>query len=313
MDEHQLISALKQLAQELGVTPTHNQFQQHVGKGSSRYRMLFGGWNQFCTAAGISPTRESPRKITNEIFKVDLTQHLEEYKPRIEQAKKQYPEMAIISDIHWPFHSQKIIDRFMEYCGDVKPQYIFLNGDAWDFYSHSRFPRTHNTFTPKDEEEMARQLNIKFWEDIKFASPDSECTQMLGNHDIRPMRRVLETYPEASDWIKDRMNKLFLFDGIRTIFDPREEVMIGDICVFHGYRGKLGEHRDFTLFNCINGHSHVGGVVFRRIRGQTLWELNSGLAGDPEAKGLTYTPQKITNWTPGFAVVNKNGPQFVSY
>jgi hypothetical protein len=43
-----------------------------------------------------------------------------------------------------------------------------------------------------------------------------------------------------------------------------------------------------------------------------LFELNSGLAGDPEAKGLTYTPQKITVWTPGFGAINKYGPQFVS-
>jgi hypothetical protein len=135
---------------------------------------------------------------------------------------------------------------------------------------------------------------------------------MLGNHDIRPMKRVLETYPEAEDWIKEKLKALFSYEGVKTVFDPREELFLtSQIIVFHGYRTKLGDHRDYTLFSTCNGHSHVGGVVFRKVRGVILFELNSGFAGDPEAKGLTYTPQRITNWTSGFAVINKYGPQFV--
>lgn len=54
-----------------------------------------------------------------------------------------------------------------------------------------------------------------------------------------------------------------------------------------------------------------GGVVFRKIRGQTLWELNAGYMADPHAKGLTYTPQRITHWTEGLGWTDEYGPRFI--
>lgn len=308
--KHELICALKQLAQELGQTPTRDQFKKMTAYGT-KYETAFGTWNKMIEAAGLVPNLVRDKRINNEIFNVKIESYLESYKPSEVIQHQEYPHIASISDIHWPFHSQRVIDAFLKYVGNNKPDFVFLNGDAWDMYSHSKFPRSHNIFTPREEETTAREQNIKFWESIILASPNSICTQMMGNHDIRPMKRVLEVYPEAEDWIKERLTKLFTFQGVNIIFDPREEVILGDICIFHGYRSGLGQHRDYTLLNCINGHTHVGGTVFRRIRGQTLWELNSGLAGDPEAKGLTYTPQKITHWTPGFGVVDKNGPRFI--
>lgn len=310
-DEHDLIVAVKNLALELGETPTANQFRKHVTNGRSHLeRSEFRTYSRLLDVAGLAPSKEN-RKINNSVFEKDLERHLENYSPKDVPERKPYPTIAVISDIHWPFCNNKVLTAFQEYVADIKPEYVFLNGDAWDMYSHSKFPRSHNVFTPKEEEASAREGNDSFWKKIKKNSPKSECVQMLGNHDIRPMRRIIEVYPEAEDWIKERMEKMFSFEGVKTIFDVREEYMINDIAIFHGYRSKLGEHRDYTLFNTVNGHTHVGGSVFRKIRGQVLWELNSGLAGDPEAKGLTYTPQRISNWTPGFGAIDKKGPRFI--
>ena len=43
------------------------------------------------------------------------------------------------------------------------------------------------------------------------------------------------------------------------------------------------------LMNSINGHSHTGGVVLGHIRGETLWELNSGFSGDATAKANLHS------------------------
>lgn len=311
MDEHELILAVKQLAQELGQTPTCGQFRTHVKNGRTHLENSnLRTYTNLLEAAGLFPIHKMTR-IDNSIFERNIDKHLESYVPREIPPRAPYPTIAVISDIHWPFENKKVTDKFIEFVRENQPQYVFLNGDAWDFYSHSKFPRSHNIFTPKDEENSAREKNISFWQAIKKFSPKSKCTQMMGNHDIRPMRRVLEVYPEAEDWVKERMNKLFSFEGVETVMDPREERIIGDICIFHGYRGKLGDHRDYTHYNCIVGHTHQPGVVFRRIRNQALWELNSGLAGDPEAKGLTYTPQKITNWVSSFGYVDQYGPRVI--
>lgn len=308
--QHDLVVQLKQLAIELGRTPARGEFALHTGIKRYTIEKIFGSWAQLVAAAGLEPLYQ---RVTNQIFHQDVNEHISNYEdqPKIVVDRKPYPHLAVISDIHWPFSNQAIVARFVEYVGDEKPDYVVLNGDAWDMYSHAKFPRSHNIFTPQQEEDSARNLNKEFWENILLASPKSKCIQTLGNHDVRPLKRTMETLPMMEHWVTKYMMDLFSFPGVELIQDPRQEYMINDIAIFHGYRSKLGDHRDFTLLNCVNGHSHKGGVVYKRIRGQTLWELNSGYAGDPQAKGLTYTPQKITEWTPGFGVINKYGPQFV--
>lgn len=308
MDAHELVSALKDLCLELGRVPTRREFESKV-RGGGYQLGKFGGYEALKSAAGIE--NERPRKINNTIFERPIERQLEAHAPTPQVERPAYPKLAVISDIHWPFSRQRVIDAFLAFIEKEQPEYVVLNGDAWDMYSHAKFPRSHNIFTPREEMRLAREMNENFWKEVKKRCPNATCIQMLGNHDIRPLKRVLEIYPAAEDWIEEKLKELFTFDGVRTIYDHREEVLVGDVAIFHGYRSQLGAHRDYTLYNCINGHTHRGGTVFRQIRGQVLWELNSGYAGDPEAKGLSYTPQKIVEWTPGFAYLDSHGPRFI--
>ncbi len=313
MDQHSLLCALKELALSLGRTPTRRELEGLSG-GKYALEKYFGTFAALLQAAGMETLAER-RKITNKIFERPIEKHLADYSPIVRikagEGLTPWPKISIVSDIHWPFASQKVIDRFYNRVEQVQPAYVILNGDAWDMYSHSKFARSHNQFTPREEHQLARSQNETFWIEIKKRAPQSVLVQMLGNHDIRPLKRVLEDYPEAEDWIVESLNRAFTFDGVKTFFDHREEFLIGDIAVFHGYRTGLGAHRDYTLMNCINGHTHLGGASYRQIQGRVLWELNSGFAGDPEAKGLTYTPQKMTKWTPGFGEVDEWGPRFI--
>lgn len=315
LDQHQMIQALKDIAIELGRTPSIIEFNKRVKNGTMLVYNHFGSYPTFVQAAGLDPVVAS-KKINNDVFKKDIFKHIENYEPKIIQDPlilEPYPTAAIISDIHWPFVNQKVVNRFLEYVGDSKPEWVIINGDAWDFYSHAKFPRSHNQFTPREEENLARQMNEVFWQEIKKISPKSKCYQLLGNHDVRPMKRILEAYPEAEDWVKEKLHSLFTFNGVTTLYDPREELFLNkNIIVFHGYRSKLGEHRDYTLYSCFNGHTHRQGVSYRQIRGAVLFECNSGLAGDPQAKGLTYTPQKINDWSSGFAALDKLGPRCIT-
>lgn len=308
-DQHELICKLKDLAIDLGRTPTRDEFYKHIKQRKPIDK--FGGYTVLVQAAGLDPVQRKKKALTNEIFEQSVERHLEDFKPAKRILLEPYPTMAIISDIHWPFHSQRVIDRFYRWVDDHKPSVVILDGDAWDMYSHAKFPRSHNQFTPKAEEDLARGMNIAFWLEIQRKAPKAKCYQMLGNHDVRPLKRTLEVLPSMEHWIAKIFGELFTFDGVETILDPRKELMFGDIMVHHGYKSQLGEHRDHSLFNAIVGHTHRAGVVFREIRGQTLWEMNCGYAGDPLAKGLTYTPQRITGWTPGFGAVDPDGPRVI--
>lgn len=311
-NSHELITGLRTLASELQRTPTRDEFFKSPHASDKSIRDVFGTYTALVQAAGLDPVKPR-RNIDNSIFKRDLERHLETYEPRGIEGPKPFPTAAIISDIHFPFESKRVIDRFLEYVEKEKPQFVIINGDAFDHYSHSRYPRSHNIFTPREEERLAREKNETFWRDVQKRSPSSRCIQLLGNHCVRPLKQVLEHYPAAEDWVKEYLTKLMTFDGVETIMDPREEFHLTDeIIVFHGYRSKLGDHRDYTLKSCFTGHTHKGGVVWRSLaNGRQVFECNSGVAGDPESKGLSYTSQRIHDMTPGFAVLTAWGPMFV--
>lgn len=309
MDAHGLVVALKELAVELGRTPTRDVFYQKIRNCEFHVQTHFGTYGALIEAAGLEPNRE--RRITNKIFERPIDKFLESYEPQGHREPQPLPRGVYISDIHFPFSNQKVLDKFYRHIEKEKPDYVVLVGDAWDMYSHSRFPRSHNVFTPREEQELSRKKNEELWKEVLKANPLAKCYQMLGNHDVRPLKKVLESYPAAEDWVERMIRELFSFPGVETIFDPRQELTLGNVLLHHGYRSKLGDHRDYLLQNVIVGHTHVAGVVYRHLRGETLWEMNCGLAGDPSSKGLSYTPQKITHWTPAFAATSEDGPRII--
>lgn len=318
--EHELVSKLKELALELDRPPTKVEF-------TNRYKSFgpiekLGGFKVLMQMAGMEPRTSGGKKaerITNEIFKVNIQSHLENHEPPlpseiiVPKRTGPYPKIAILGDFHGPFQLQKVVDAFIEFVRLTQPEYVIQDGDLFDMYSWAKFPRSHNIFTPKQEEQMARAAAEDFWKRIQLAAPAAKCVQIMGNHDVRPLKRVLEALPQMEHWVEKYMRELYTFEGVETIHDAREEYFIQDIGIFHGHMSKLGAHMEHMLFKSVNGHTHRGGVVFKQIRGQILWELNVGYCGDPTAKGLTYTPQKIIHWTHGWGYIDALGPRFIPY
>jgi len=305
-----MIQDLMRVAQELGRVPTRDEYLKHGRFNKHQINAEFSSFTVAKQAAGLAD--EKPRKIDKTVFQRPIQDHFGEYKPEAFIPRGPYPNAAILSDTHWPFHMQRVVDLFIEYVADVKPEWVILNGDARDRYAHAKFPRSHNIFKPEEEEALSKSQNLAFWEAIKKVSPRSRCVQTLGNHDIRPLKQSLGQYPEAYTWIEKGLRESYEAPGVEIIYDHRQELFLADdLAVFHGYKTQLGSHRDFTMMNVVTGHSHLGGVSYRQIKGKVLWELNCGYAGDPAAKGLTYTGQKITNWTHGFGAIDKRGPRFI--
>lgn len=313
LSQQEAVNLLKDLAIELGRTPNWYEVEKIVSKHS--IYNLFGGLAAFTQAAGLEPYKKQ-KKIDNNVFLKNVEDRLREYQDQgqVEPFVFKHPDakIALISDLHFPWVNKSVLEKFYEFIQEHQPDFIVINGDAWDMYAHSKYARSLNVYSPRDEQAAARKMNEDFWATVQKNCPNAKCIQLLGNHDARPLKKVLEEYPEAEDWIAEKMKQLFTFNNVLTIHDHRQEVFINDDCIFHGYRSRLGDHRDYTHMNCHNGHSHVGGTVFRRIKGKTLFECNSGVAGDIESKALSYTPQKITHQTPGFSYRDKWGPRFIA-
>ncbi len=311
MDQHDLLVAIKNLAIDLGRTPTRAEFEASVRGGKYQLEKNFGTFAALIHAAGLDPEDRKRPRLTNEIFKRDISEVLESYEPREIVKPPHYTPTVVIGDTHFPFVDQRVLDSIYEFIGKYKPGRVIQIGDLFDMYAHSKFPKSMNIYTPNQEEDLGVAGAKTMWQTIRSLVPKADCVQLKGNHDVRPVKRTLETNPASERATEFYLNHIMSFEGVNTIQDSRQEYIVEGIMFHHGYKSKLGDHMGHNLMNFACGHSHKGGVIYRRIRGQTIWELNAGLCGDPESKVQSYTAQKNHDCTVGFGFIDEYGPRFI--
>jgi predicted phosphodiesterase len=315
VDKHDLVSSLKELALELGRTPTRAEFEAKTRGGKHHLEKQFGTFSLLVQAAGLVSAKEKQRRIDNSIFERDLADHLDAYTPKASTLAQPepYQRTLFIGDTHFPFVDERTLERIVRFAEREQPEVVAQLGDLYDAYAAAKFPRSLNVFTPRQEQDIARKGAETMWSEIRRACPKARLVQCRGNHDDRPLKRVLESYPEAEDWVVQMVRKLMTFDGVETLEDSRQELILpGNVMAHHGYMGRPGAHRDHNVgYNFVFGHTHTGHVVYRQIQGQVRWEMNVGYVGNPDAKGLSYTPQRAVGWTPGWGFLDEYGPRFV--
>lgn len=314
MDELQgIVNKVLELYQELGRTPLRLEI---AAAGVTQYRIQKYGYEKILSMAGLNPHSLSESrliakapKITNDIFKADIVAHIENYKSK-PLVEKVYSKILCWPDTHYPFQNKAAVDKMIEFAKENQPDYIVQVGDLFDMYSASKFPRSQNIYTPKEEERLAKEMATADWKRLKEACPKAICYQILGNHDVRPAKRVLEVLPQIEHWAEKYMAELFSFEGVNTILDTRELLKIDGILFTHGFLGS-GSHKDYYLNHVIHGHDHKLYVLHRRIMDQNIFEMSCGFLGDVEAKALSYTPTKLSNYQDGFGWLDQWGPRTI--
>lgn len=309
MDQHDLVVALKNLAAELGRTPTRDEFCKSIRNGRMLVAMQFKTYGALVQAAGLSVG--TLRKIDNSIFEKNIESHLETFKPSEKRPLIQvsYTPTVIIGDTHFPFIHEPSLQKTLDFIAKFKPKRVVQIGDLYDMLSHSKFPRSQNVYTPKEEMRLGREGAVKMWKAIIEAVPNVECHQILGNHDIRPMKRIIELYPEAELFMD--FEKWFKFESVNTLMDTRELLVLDGIAYTHGHRSKLGEHMEYIRQSCIHGHDHKAGIVYKNYGDAVLFEMSAGYLGDPESKALGYMPLKHTHSTHTLGLITEYGPQIL--
>ena len=317
-EAHDLIKILKDLAVQLGRTPTVFEFIEKAPITKHRLYTGLGGYAALIQSAGLDAPK--PRKIDNSIFNASIEDAIAGSK-RPKALKEIIGDMriAIAGDRHEPFSDDGCTDAFHGFIKEVQPTHIIQDGDLLDMYSYSKFAKSQNIYTPKEELALGRKKSEQFWYKCRKLAPKAKCYQMLGNHDWRPYKRVLEALPEGEDVFKEMFLNWFRFDGVELITDPRQELIINEVGIFHGHRTNLGDHMNHLLMCVAVGHTHLGGTVFRNLfdantgQNRIIYELNVGYMGNPESKVFGYTPQKITKSTRGWGYIDKWGPRFIPY
>lgn len=311
MDAHELLSALKNIAISLGYTPTRDEFIKHIKNGKALITEHFGSYAVMIHASGLDPVKASKNKYESNMLYRPVDEVIVEHKPSLSVQPTIYTPTLIIGDTHFPWVHQPTLERIYEFAKKYQPKRIIQMGDLYDAYAHSKFPRSLNVYSPVEEERLAIEGATKMWEKLQQLCPQAECVQILGNHDSRAAKRTLELMPTMEHVVAKHLREIMTFNNVNTIHDPREEYVVEGVAFLHGYRSKIGEHRDYMLMNAVCGHIHRAGVSYRRFKDQTFWELNAGFCGDPSAKALSYTSQKISDYTLGFAWLDEYGPRFI--
>jgi UDP-2,3-diacylglucosamine pyrophosphatase LpxH len=220
-----------------------------------------------------------------------------------------YPTTLCLGDIHFPWAKWSLLNQVIKLTAQIKPKRIVQVGDLYDMYSYSRFARSVNLMTPKQEVESGRKMAEKLWKELqKAAGKGVECYQLKGNHDERFANRMLAAVPEFEHLLS---NGLWCFDGVKTQESERQELILGNVCFLHGYR-RHGDHVKFNLMSTVCGHTHLGGVIYHRQRNDTIWELNCGYLADPSTVPLSYSQQsKFSRMTHGVGLIDSLGPRFI--
>jgi predicted phosphodiesterase len=230
------------------------------------------------------------------------------YEPFIIKAKK----LAVLSDIHIPYHSITALSAALDFIQSEKPDAILLNGDTIDFYGLSRFmkdPRkrsvAHELQATRDFLDVLSQFGAKIYFKI-------------GNHEERYEHYLMRVAPELLGVREFELKHLLGLDarGIDLISDKRI-MKANDLNIVHGH--EFGQ----SIFSPVNiarglflrgkvtamqGHNHaVSEHTESNMNGEitTTWSLGCLCELNP-----AYLP--INKWAHGMAIVDlsENGKDF---
>jgi predicted phosphodiesterase len=229
------------------------------------------------------------------------------YEPYIIKAKK----IAVLSDVHVPYHSIDALSAALSKIQDEKPEVILLNGDTVDFYGLSRFMKDPRKRSVAHE---LKALN-EFLDVLEQFG--AKIVYKLGNHDERYQHYLMHKAPELLGIpefefehllkAKDRgmevvgekriikANKLNIIHGHEypSVFSPvniaRGLYMKGKVSAMQGHNHQTSEHTE----------SDMNGEIV------TTWSLGCLCELNP-----AYMP--LNKWSHGFAIVdlNDNGKDF---
>jgi predicted phosphodiesterase len=171
-------------------------------------------------------------------------------------------KVAVLSDIHIPYHSPIALSAAVAYCKKRKPDVLLINGDLADFYTISRHQKDPSKRDLEQEITLVREglawLRHEFGKRCRIVLK-------LGNHEERWQHWLWNAAPEISS--SARMNVSEWIDapkyGVEVVADQRP-IMCGRLTVMHGHelpRGAAAVNTARGVFlramsTMLVGHSH---------------------------------------------------------
>jgi predicted phosphodiesterase len=252
------------------------------------------------------------RKNVKKHLQRDLTYNYNPFDniPESYQDKREFYQLpstctniAVLSDIHFPYHDAEALKIAIDWIIENKCNCIYLNGDILDFYQLSDFLKDPHKPTMKKEIELGRW----FLKSLRQTFPNIPIYYKIGNHEMRFERWMKVKGFEFLGMDEFKLSVLLGFAENHIIeIDKYTVAHAGDLRIIHGheYRTSGGVQPARLLYlktksNVLAGHYHrISEYIDRNIDNKFHGGWSTGCLCELSPD---YMPNN--DWCHGFARV----------
>lgn len=212
------------------------------------------------------------------------------------------------TDCHFPFQNKEVMKNIYKAIKAEKPDVIVNTGDLYDQYMFSKYSKDLDLISPEVEIKLARKEALKMWAKIKKLCPRAKCYQMLGNHDIRMIKKIKANLPEALSILIEFYKDLYEFPGVTSSDSDRDYLVFDDVVYCHGW---MGSHTAHFCKSVVRGHSHKAEITYKmgvKTGYKPIFEVQAGCCADETAIPMDYPASKKTGWKAGYVMVIDGHP-----
>ena len=212
--------------------------------------------------------------------------------------------IAVVGDIHAPYHDAKVINLVWKFLKETQPEYLILNGDICDFYQASKFDKDPARMAGLSEDiELTRKILATFRDIL----PDTKIILISGTHEHRWEKFLWSGVPIVSNIGCLSIQQLYGLDKLEIEYVPYEKgllinkvflVLHGNFTSIHSaYTAKRMYEKHGGCGMC--NHTHRGGSFYKTDRFGTWgwWENFCLCRLDPD---WIMNP----NWQHGFSLIH---------
>jgi predicted phosphodiesterase len=195
---------------------------------------------------------------------------------------------------------------------DLKKHYkcntVIFGGDVFDQYTLSTYKKDPDSSSTREEFNQAKETIKGFIKEF----PNAIC--LLGNHDIRIMKRLKEINLPI-DVVTTTFNQLW---GIPNSWVWKDRVKIDNVMYSHGSKQGIYSHVNTSKDNrcsSVTCHTHsAGGVHYMSSYESSIFAVNAGCLINDRAYAFNYASEMAMRPVLGSAVILNNGtlPIFIS-
>ena len=215
---------------------------------------------------------------------------------------KRYRRIAVLSDIHLPYHDRNALVTALREIKEVGVDCIYINGDLMDAYQLSRHEKNKFNRSFKYEVDMTRL----FFEEIRSQFKEEDVYFKIGNHDQRFDKYIMDN-AEQLHGLLNLEDVLRLRDHRVKVVQSMTKVIAGKLNILHGHelpvKGAMNHARAVmmkTSSNVLMGHFHRSDRSYMRdLEGDVHAVFGTGCLCKLNPK---YMP--INNWNHGWALVH---------